>query len=175
MNPGGLYGQARPENFPHVNDYRNSVVAVMMKALDYVNMFNHGISEVQELLQANENPEAEFNVSYLTAFSVKVKDPGEVSLSQACFELASNLSPYAKSLIISLKEKKMTASELQLVPELASGLSPKSKLSFKKRFIKPNLEIGLIERTHPDNPRHPQQKYFLTELGLAVLKILLNE
>ena len=23
MNPGGLYGQARPENFPHVNDYRS--------------------------------------------------------------------------------------------------------------------------------------------------------
>ena len=72
MNPGGLYGQARPENFPHVNDYRNSVVAGMMKTLNYVNMFNHGIGEVQDLLRANENPEAVFNVSYLTAFSVYV-------------------------------------------------------------------------------------------------------
>lgn len=31
MNPGGLYGQARPENFPLVNDYRNSVIAEMMR------------------------------------------------------------------------------------------------------------------------------------------------
>ena len=33
MNSSSLYGQARPENFPHVNDYRNSVVAEMMKIL----------------------------------------------------------------------------------------------------------------------------------------------
>ena len=33
MNPGGLYGQARPENFPHINDYRNSVAVRMMKQL----------------------------------------------------------------------------------------------------------------------------------------------
>ena len=74
MNPGGLYGQARPENFPHVNDYRNSVVAGIMKTLNYVNMFNHGIGEVQELLRQNDSPEAEFNVDYLTAFSVIVKE-----------------------------------------------------------------------------------------------------
>ena len=75
MNPGGLYGQARPENFPHVNDYRNSVVAEMMKNLNYVNMFNHGVSEVQDLLKDNKSPAAEFNVNLVTAFSVIVREP----------------------------------------------------------------------------------------------------
>ena len=75
MNPGGLYGQARPENFPHVNDYRNSVVAEMMKNLNYVNMFNHGVSEVQDLLKENQSPAAEFNVNLVTAFSVIVHEP----------------------------------------------------------------------------------------------------
>ena len=75
MNPGGLYGQARPENFPHVNDYRNSVVAEMMKNLSYVNMFNHGVSEVQDLLKENQSPVAEFNVNLVTAFSVIVREP----------------------------------------------------------------------------------------------------
>ena len=84
MNPGGLYGQARPENFPHVNDYRNSVVAGMMKILNYVNMFNHGIGEVQDLLHANENPEAVFNIGYLTAFSVVVKDKEDTNCSPTC-------------------------------------------------------------------------------------------
>lgn len=175
MNPGGLYGQARPENFPHVNDYRNSVVAGMMKTLNYVNMFNHGIGEVQDVLRANENPEAVFNVGYLTAFSVVVKDPGDVSLSIACQQLASSLTPQAKSLIMSIKDAKMSALELQLVSELASSLSPKSKLSFKKHFINPNIDAGLLTRTYPDNPRHPRQKYYLTELGLEVLKLLNEE
>ena len=74
MNPGGLYGQARPENFPHVNDYRNSVVAEMMKNLNYVNMFNHGVSEVQDLLKENQSPAAEFNINLVTAFSVIVRE-----------------------------------------------------------------------------------------------------
>ena len=75
MNPGGLYGQARPENFPNVNDYRNSVVAEMMKNLNYVNMFNHGIGEVQDLLKENQSPAPEFNVGLVTAFSVIVREP----------------------------------------------------------------------------------------------------
>ena len=29
--------------------------------------------------------------------------------------------------------------------------------------------------THPDNPRHPQQKYYLTELGSEVLKVLAKQ
>lgn len=168
MNPGGLYGQARPENFPHVNDYRNSVVAGMMKTLNYVNMFNHGIGEVQDLLRANENPEAVFNVSYLTAFSVVVKDPGDVSLSLAVHQLVPGLSKQVKSLIISLKDDKKAAPELQLV----TNLSPKSRRAFRDLYLAPAIKDGLVAMTYPENPRHPQQKYYLTELGLAVLEVL---
>lgn len=75
MNPGGLYGQARPENFPLINDYRNSVVAEMMKTLNYVNMFNHGVNEVRHLLNENNSPEPEFNINLVTAFSVIVREP----------------------------------------------------------------------------------------------------
>lgn len=79
MNPGGLYGQARPENFPYVNDYRNGVVAEMMRTLNYVNMFNHGVRDVQQLLKENDSPEAVFNIDLVTAFSVVVKDSAEPS------------------------------------------------------------------------------------------------
>ena len=58
-----------------MNDYRNSVVAEMMKNLNYVNMFNHGVSEVQDLLKENQSPIAEFNVNLVTAFSVIVREP----------------------------------------------------------------------------------------------------
>ena len=171
MNPGGLYGQARPENFPHVNDYRNSVVAGMMKTLNYVNMFNHGIGEVQDLLRANENPEAMFNVSYLTAFSVVVKDPGDVSLPIAVHQLVPILSQQVKSLIVSLKNDKKAATELQLV----TNLSPKSRRAFRDLYLAPSIKDGLVAMTHPENPRHPQQKYYLTELGLAVLEMLTKQ
>ena len=72
MNPGGLYGEARPENFPFVNDYRNPVVAEAMKEMKYVNMFNQGISRVQNMLKDNGNKAAEFDVSKLTVFAATV-------------------------------------------------------------------------------------------------------
>ena len=72
MNAGGLYGEARPENFPTVNDYRNPVVAEAMKAMKYVNMFNQGVKRVQNLLKDNGNQEAEFDISKLTVFCVNV-------------------------------------------------------------------------------------------------------
>ena len=72
MNAGGLYGEARPENFPNVNDYRNPIVAEAMKEMKYVNMFNQGIRRVQDMLKENGNNYAVFDVSKLTAFTVNV-------------------------------------------------------------------------------------------------------
>ena len=77
MNAGGLYGEARPENFPFVNDYRNPVVAEAMKEMKYVNMFNQGISRVQNMLKDNNNPPATFDVSHLTVFRVVVNSTFE--------------------------------------------------------------------------------------------------
>ena len=170
MNPGGLYGQARPENFPNVNDYRNSVVAEMMKTLNYVNMFNHGISEVQELLKENSSPEAEFNVSYVTAFSVVVKDEEKPLESLTVHQLFTNCSPQDKLLITNLKDLQLSTSELQLF----TNCSPQSRQLFIKQFITPNLNKGIIAMTHPETPHHPRQKYYLTKLGLKILEMLNN-
>ena len=60
INQGGLYGMARPENFPTVNDYRNPAVAEGMQILGYVNMLNHGIPKVQRELEENGNGKAIF-------------------------------------------------------------------------------------------------------------------
>ena len=67
LNAGGLYGNARPENFPRVNDYRNPLIASAMKTFGYVNMFNRGIGQVQIDLKENGNPPADFDVNLITA------------------------------------------------------------------------------------------------------------
>ena len=43
QSPGGLYGEARPENFPRRNAYRNPVLAEAMKVLGFVNRFGRGV------------------------------------------------------------------------------------------------------------------------------------
>lgn len=71
-NPGGLYGDARPENFPNVNDYRNPSLAEAAKNLGYVNTFNVGVKRALASLAKNQNPEPTFNKDQVTVFSVTI-------------------------------------------------------------------------------------------------------
>ena len=72
VNPGGLYGLARPNNFPHQNDYRNPIVAEALKIMGYVNKFNRGIAIAQDELTANGNPPANFTYNEPLHFGVTI-------------------------------------------------------------------------------------------------------
>lgn len=60
QSPGGLYGEATPENFPTRNSYRNPVIAEAMKSFGFVNRFGYGVQRAQSLLAQNGNPAAQF-------------------------------------------------------------------------------------------------------------------
>jgi ATP-dependent DNA helicase RecG len=62
QNAGGLYGDARPENFPRVNDYRNPVLAEAMAVLGYANRFGRGVARAQKLLAENGSSAATFDL-----------------------------------------------------------------------------------------------------------------
>ena len=147
-------------------------------------MFNHGVNEVQDLLKANGIPKAEFNVSYLTAFSVVVKEPNETSLPKLTqVDNKSSIidnETVVKSLLLELSQ--VCPSVAQVSPkqiitvldrckdgislaELMEALSASSRRTFVRRIMLPFMEDNLVKQTHPDNPRHPQQKYVLTEKG----------
>ncbi len=180
-NAGGLYGNARPENFPLVNDYRNPAIAEVMRTLNYVNMFNHGIQEVRALLKENGNPPAEFEFKLVTAFRVIIPDG---NLADAQFDygweseaelrtlLGTQLGKYIKELIISLQKGNASALELRLGTELGPYFKDKTQRLFGKVVLSPALKHNVIAMTHPDAPKHPQQQYYLTEKGLAILKLL---
>jgi len=69
-NPGGLYGDARPENFPNKNDYRNPTLAEAAKNLGFINAFNVGVKRAKAALQRNGSPEPVFILNQPTSFGV---------------------------------------------------------------------------------------------------------
>ena len=194
MNPGGLYGQARPENFPHVNDYRNSVVAEMMKNLNYVNMFNHGIGEVQDLLKENQSPTAEFNVGLVTAFSVIVREPADVGIIQKDSvaiqksiqkDLVSQVCPKLSQVCPKLSQAQLTKSAIVIVVLMENLSLPISALMeeageanrsrFRNNILNPLIEAQLVEPTQKDSPQNPKQKYALTDYGKELTKDIKDE
>jgi len=71
-NAGGLYGKARPENFPQENDYRNPTIAEAAYNLGFVNRFNLGVQRATKALVTNGNPEPKFDFYSPNSFSVKI-------------------------------------------------------------------------------------------------------
>jgi ATP-dependent DNA helicase RecG len=53
---------------------------------------------------------------------------------------------------------------------LMEKLGLHDRKSFRKNYLQPALEQGLIEMTLPDSPKSPTQKYRLTGKGWAVVK-----
>jgi len=72
INTGGLYGDARPENFPDINAYRNPELASIVKNLGYVNKFNVGVKRAIKYLKENGNPAPKFIKDKLHYFGVKI-------------------------------------------------------------------------------------------------------
>lgn len=55
-------------------------------------------------------------------------------------------------------------------PELQEILGLADREHFRKRYLLPALDAGLIERTIPDKPKSKNQKYLLTKKGETLLK-----
>jgi hypothetical protein len=54
------------------------------------------------------------------------------------------------------------------IPMKAIGLVYRA--TFRKNYMDPALDGGWIERTEPDSPRSPSQRYRLTTKGRLLLK-----
>lgn len=72
LNPGGLFGDANPQNFPNASDYRNVVIAEALKVLGYVNRFNYGVKRAMAELEKNGNGQPDFDLTLVTKFKVSV-------------------------------------------------------------------------------------------------------
>lgn len=164
INPGGLYGNANPENFPDVNDYRNPIVAEALKVLGYVNKFNRGIARVQKELIENGNGPAVFSVNKITVFAVNVlvnKPVNEINL-------------FENLILPSRSHTVLTLLQGGAMPQ--SAILPSIGLSYQthnvRAYINPLIHNGLITKV-PKREHHTRSLWYtLTEKGKRYLQFL---
>ena len=169
MNAGGLYGKARPENFPNANDYRNPVIAGALKILGYVNMFNRGIPRVKNLMRANGNPDPVFVVDQITHFNVIVPQSHDASgtksgpsRDQVGIKSVSSLQDLADKIKVSVNEIDKILGYCQKehsMNEIMAYLGYASRTKFSRKYVKPLIDAGLLVLTIPDKPNSRLQKY----------------
>jgi ATP-dependent DNA helicase RecG len=82
------------------------------------------------------------------------------------------LSVQLKQLIINIDNQILSVDELLILYNQVYKQLYKSRWYFKKRFILPAMQQGLIEMLYPTKPNHPQQKYKLTKKALEFCQTL---
>lgn len=93
-------------------------------------------------------------------FPVTAKDSMEVN-TEATMEVAMEV----KKVILVLNGEMKRA-------DIQKDLQLKNDENFRIQYILPALESGMIEMKYPESPKHPEQKYRLTELGKQLKKNL---
>ena len=59
----------------------------------------------------------------------------------------------------------MKSGEAKSATELMQLLNLRHLPTFRRNYLKPALEAGLLRMTQPDSPNSPTQRYRLTENG----------
>lgn len=75
-----------------------------------------------------------------------------------------HVTPQVKALICIMKKQRNAMNR----EDLQKALALKDRKSFRERYMKPALDVGLIEMTIPEKPNSRLQQYRLTKQGLMV-------
>lgn len=55
--------------------------------------------------------------------------------------------------------------------EIMTLMGLKDKRNFLENYLYPGIELKLAEPLYPEQPKHPKQKYYLTEKGKAFISM----
>ena len=67
---------------------------------------------------------------------------------------------------------KVIGHEQMSIKQMLEGVGLKDRMNFLEYNLNPAISEGFVRLLYPDKPRHPRQKYLLTEKGLALYKEL---
>ena len=71
---------------------------------------------------------------------------------------------------LKLKKYFLMSEDYLTMNEIMSNMGLKHRTSFRENYFLPALEDGAIELQYPEQPKHPKQKYRLTEMAKEWLR-----
>jgi ATP-dependent DNA helicase RecG len=140
----------------HTSKPRNKLIAQIFYDMGLIERYGSGIHRILEACQEADLPEPLFE-NFSGGFRIKFTLPKQSAESIAP-QVTPQVTPQVRALIESF-EGEMPRDVLM------SQLSLKDREHFRKEYLIPALEAGLIEMTIPDKPKSSKQKYRLTEAG----------
>lgn len=172
VNPGILMGGLRPEDLmkgDYIALHRNKLLAEAFYLRGDIEKFGTGFYRIQAELKSY--PEIRFDIeslydatkSRLKIISQDTPQNSHQDAAQVTAQDAAQVTAQVSELIVHMKEE-MTREEIQ------KSLGLTHRENFRKLYLRPALEAGLIEMTIPGKPNSKYQKYRLTGKGKQMKK-----
>ena len=150
-----------------------------MAQLDYMEKRGSGLKRIYNETKTqdgyNERLKPVFKSSpsqFMTIiYSVEYKDAGQVagqvtkqSLSWDQVGTKLGLSRDQVEKLLSCAIQAVSAADLRMAMKMTNATK------FKRNYIDPLLELRILAMTQPNSPKSPTQKYYLTDIGKALLE-----
>ena len=181
ISPGSLPKGLTLADLGRKSIRRNPLIADLLHRIDFIEKAGTGIRRIRDGAREQDCPEPEFEADRFVTVTFRpnpevrevsgddrIMTPevtGQVT-PEVTPEVAPEVTPEAAPEVRLLRavSGEMTRQRLQEVLDL------KDDEHFRKSYLLPALQAGLIEMTIPDKPRSSKQRYRLTPAGSEYLK-----
>lgn len=154
---GGLFeGMTQEDFFEGLSLPRNKELMRVYKDLGMVEQLGSGVPRI---LQAYSKDSFKFSENYLRM----IFPASEKNTTQATMQVTTQVTTQVEELL-----KVFTGEHTR--QDLQDKLNLANRENFRKNYLQPALDNGLIELTIPEKPNSSKQKYRLTEKGYLIQK-----
>lgn len=154
---GGLFeGMTKEDFFEGLSLPRNKELMRVYKDLGMVEQLGSGVPRI---LQAYSKDSFKFSENYLRM----IFPASEKNTTQATMQVTTQVPTQVEELL-----KVFTGEHTR--QNLQDKLNLANRENFRKNYLQPALDNGLIELTIPEKPNSSKQKYRLTEKGYLIQK-----
>ena len=180
ISPGSLPKGLTLADLGRKSIRRNPLIADLLHRIDFIEKAGTGIRRIRDGAREQDCPEPEFEADRFVTVTFRpnpevreVSGEGRVSpqvtpevtpqvTGEVTPQVAGEVAPEVRLLRVLSGE--MTRLDIQ------EALGLKHEDHFRKSYLLPALQAGLIEMTIPDKPRSSKQRYRLTPAGSEYLK-----
>ena len=163
--PKGITPDSLSGNHPSVQ--RNPIIADLFYRTGLIEKWGRGTNRVIAMCREAgvEAPTfQEIGPAALVTFSVRVGSTAEVASAPSQPQVSPKSAPSRPQVaILQLCQTEKTLIELMI------SIGRRDRKRFREQFIKPLLDLGLLQMTSPDKPNSRFQRYRATEAGLKAM------